>query len=217
MIKESLSVVFNSTDHSYKNKNTGNKYTSVTTVINKYAPNLYEYFPKDKLQDACDIGTYIHKCLEDSILDKSFILLNNKKYKVIKDYYLTSDYENSIYSEFMVNSDYYMVAGMVDCILKENDNIVIVDFKTSKTIDNNSKNYFMYNPISHLPCSKFIKYSLQLSIYATIINREYGLKIKKLFLHQYSHSGLFLKEIECPYLKEDSLKLLEHWRLHNVK
>ena len=76
-------------------------------------------------------------------------------------------------------------AGSIDMIYRNPDGTLdIYDWKRAKEIQKNSHfNKWSTNPlISHLPDTNFWHYSLQLNTYKAIIERNYGKKVKNLYL-----------------------------------
>lgn len=93
-----------------------------------------------------------------------------------------------LYAEIGVYESRYLISGMIDLLAVKNDNFIIIDWKTNKAPikfeagyfnkDNNRniiedsfvpKNDKMFFPISHLADSVGNHYSLQLSLYAYLV------------------------------------------------
>lgn len=143
-----------------------------------------------------------------------------------------------IYAEKRVRLDHALIAGMIDVpIIKRGTNkFCITDWKTNKDelrdkpgyykkikaggkwiksnqwiITNDTFNY----PLKHLPCSKKNEYSLQLSLYAYILECwGYELVDKGLeIIH--IRTGYDEKVIKIPYLRNE-IELLIKWRLEQL-
>jgi hypothetical protein len=82
--------------------------------------------------------------------------------------------------ELLFNTE-YKIAGTADLIEEfPSGRLNVWDFKTNKVIDYNSKyNKRMLAPIDHLEACAYTKYSLQLSIYAWMLEQN-GAKIGRL-------------------------------------
>ncbi len=151
----------------------------------------------DKAKKSCDIGTAIHKIFEDYI-DGKFCVLGNEividfvdleiehlvdfypKSKVaiqfIKDFFVTERLI-PVYTEYIVHND--NLAGQVDLICKDKeDNYYILDFKTNDKIETFSYNKKMLGVFSEINDCNFYHYSLQLSIYKKMIDKD----VKGMFL-----------------------------------
>jgi len=151
----------------------------------------------DKAKKSCEIGTAIHKIFEEYIegrfaissdeiiidfvdLDIEYFTDFYSKSKVaiqfIKDYFITGRLI-PIHTEYIVYNEY--LAGQVDLICKDkNENYYILDFKTNDKIEVNHYKKYLNGIFKDIPDSTFYHYSLQLSIYKQMFDKD----IKGLFL-----------------------------------
>lgn len=73
----------------------------------------------------------------------------------------------------------------------------------------------MKYPLNHLDDCTWIHYCLQLSTYAYMLEKiKPSLKIKHLYINHFDHEGNET-EYECPYLKDEVIKMLLHYRKIN--
>lgn len=188
-------VLFNEDSHTYFLGD--KKLTSVTQYISKYKPIFdseriaYKYAKKHgltkefvlemwkyKAEEACKMGTFIHKIFEDFILGKKLVL--NSSYskcftaeKVIKDLFLTGRL-TPIETEYIVYNK--ELAGQVDCIAKNNkEEYFILDWKTNSEIKYNNIWQKMLGKYSDLDDCSFNHYSIQLEKYKELCV-EYDIK-----------------------------------------
>ena len=184
---------------------------------------LNEY--ENKKNIACERGTAIHADLENLFYksDPSVI----KKYAGggkfdIKPGYYQLDIEKAIYPEFLVSydfDDYLKVAGQIDLLIKDGNDIYIKDWKTNTKIDKESyfdratkKHQMMKFPLNNIQDCNFYHYTLQLSLYAYLLQKiNPKFKIKGLSIVHFDHNGAET-EYQCDYLKEDVARLLLHYR-----
>ena len=107
----------------------------------------------------------------------------------------------------------------MDLIVKSGNDIVIVDHKTNKKIDQKSgfdsiskSNFKMKYPLNNLMDCNFYHYTLQLSTYAWMLQKiNPNFVIKDLILNHYDHNGnntLY----HCEYLKKDVERMLYHYK-----
>lgn len=144
-----------------------------------------------------------------------FIQATNNKYPEIYNvfkYYTDNGY--TIYSEIGVYLIDYLISGTIDILCIREDQFVILDWKTNKdglkfesgyyrrdksqkpwqlTNDWVSKKETLKAPVSHLPNCNGSIYSLQLSMYATMVNLATGLPC----------AGLGLCHIGTPFIKNE--------------
>jgi len=137
----------------------------------------------------------------------------------------------TIYAEKKVYIDTYKVSGMIDCLVIKDNNFMIIDWKTNKDIIHFKSGYYkkqkvgnkyiktdtwiehpkyLLDPLNHLEESKGNIYSLQLSLYAYIME-SWGYKL--------INNGLLIfhfrptknpERIPIKYMKQDIHTMLEH-------
>ncbi len=116
------------------------------------------------------------------------------------------------------------LAGQMDLLIKDGNDIYILDFKTNaKGMVSESYKYFdvnkrkmtttkMFHPISNLDDHMLNHYTLQLSIYAFMLQRiNPDFNIKMLMLLHVDGEGVET-EYEVPYLKKEVELLLKHYK-----
>lgn len=221
---------FNKKTHRYYIDDT--ELTSVTTFVSKFFPKFeakkiakkLSRFPKykkkgkkpsDILKDWKELtqqGTNIHEALENEVLKKPTPKLSTareqNKFNQGKKY-LNKLNRDDIQTEIIVHSKKLGLAGTVDGLYFTKSGIVLLDWKTNKKID--MKGYGgkkAKEPISHLDDCKYIKYALQLSTYAYILQKEYGEYIAQLKIIHLTEDGY--KVYRLPYLKKEIKAMLKH-------
>ena len=206
-------------------------FTSVTTYVEhffegfdslKIATKLVKSHPKyskytvesliAKWAETANYGTRVHneieKWLKEKIEPEDIKALNGRDW--IEKYRARSDM--NVHSEVIVYSTELSIAGTVDILAKDNstDEYGIIDWKTSKKIDNNSYNQKMGTHLStrHVMDCNFYHYSLQLSLYRYILEEYYGLKIRnQLIAHLRDDS---VDAIITPYMKDEIIDMLKY-------
>ena len=234
--------------HVYKNKQ-GDKYLSVSALLSM----LSEPFAKDsiagfvaksrgvskeqviaewdkKRDDAANHGTRIHEAIERWSDFKTVKEGDEELADVIKS--INGEYSkyNKSHNEVCLYSDKYRIAGTTDkiCVISKTEgcDVDIADFKTnlSKPIQYFSEyKKTLYAPLNHLQDCNFIKYSLQLSLYAYMFEELTGRRVRQLYIHMipppiikedgsYDFSSLMEhRKIPVYYAKGDVKLLLEHY------
>lgn len=193
-------VYFYEDTHRYervmKNKNKTSAprvfYESCTTFWNKYTPGftatkentksteiklgltheqVIEYW-KDNSKNALKRGSQIHKMKEDFICSRKEWDVFNKTFKVnpksFKEKY-------AVWSELIVWSDRYKLAGQIDRLMKIDNRLIIRDYKTNKKkiVKESYKDKRLKPPFSDIPASDYYKYGLQLQTYALMLLELY--------------------------------------------
>ena len=185
-------------------------------------------------EESCKRGTAIHAQLENMYVKKSntdlkkyglggtFLVNTNKSLEMNNQTLLEID--KGVFPEYLVSrkseDGKFKLAGQIDLLIKDGNNIWVRDYKTNRKIDQKSyfdpvtkKNQMMLAPLSNIMDSNYWHYALQLSTYAWMlqkINPEF--KIQGLTLEHHDHFDNIV-EYEVPYLKSDVERMCKDYKL----
>lgn len=226
-------IIFDEPSHTYTNSETGEIYTSVTTVISQYEPvfdaefhakrvaNRFGVSMEVVLEDwakgnkqSTDKGSKIHKMMEEYIRD-------NKRRDTLAPLY--DSYDDAVNAELedVKHTDAelrmflheYALAGTADLVYNHGSEFTIGDFKTNKKFRFHSKyKERFFAPLEHLHVCEFNAYALQLSLYALM--HEHNTKMQCRGLIIYYLDGLKWRPIHINYMKAEAQSLLDHWQRH---
>lgn len=173
---------------------------------------------------SCERGTAIHSRIEHEFLDAGTCEL--QKYGLGGKFNVRSgdtplDEEKGVYPEYLIHVDDgdLHLAGQIDLLIKDGNDIYIYDWKTNKKLDEKSyfnsktKKYTMmkYPLTDIMDCNK-CHYTLQLSMYAWMIQHNNpDLNIRRLKLVHYDHQGN-VTEHELEYKKDTVERLIRYWK-----
>ena len=213
----------------WKNHKIPNEFLEVYSIsekdLNKVQQDILDEWDKiNKL--SCERGTKIHAKIENAFYNKNSDISLQKfgiggKFQCKKNYN-ELDMEYGIYPEYLIyydnpNLDLH-IAGQIDLLVKNGNNIIIGDWKTNKKLD--FKGFYnsstrsttkMKYPLTNLDDINFNHYQLQLSTYAWIIQKLYpDFNIERLFICHFDHEGN-QKVYEVQYLKDEVEKMLKHF------
>lgn len=214
-------VTFKEKTHQYFNEE-GEQYISATTFLHNFqVPFDKEKFAEMKASklgmtkeevlemwkqssiDACKFGTKTHLIMENYIIGKERKEEHSSLYESFNAI-VEEDFKwaKKVWSEKLLYSDEYKIAGTADLIIEHNDiEFSVGDFKTNKKIDfANNFGQRMLTPIEHLSDCNYNLYSLQLSLYAYLFSRLSGKKCRKLFL-------MHLKDDKWNYISCNNMEL----------
>lgn len=213
----------------------------------KYLMDMYNFTENDfnkaqqdildewqaKNRESCERGTKIHADLEHSFTKKKetdlkkfglggkFIVNTNASLN--KNNLELLDIEKGVFPEYLIyrvsDDGKFKLAGQIDLLIKDGNDIFIYDYKTNTKLDDKSyydprvkKNQMMKYPLNNLMDCNKIHYALQLSTYAWMlqkINPEFN--IKKLTLIHYDHEGNVSEHV-VDYLKEDVIRMCKWYK-----
>ena len=179
--------------------------------------------------EACEHGTTEHLRKELSFYGKHNFDFDRYGYKDLsgeydcKKNYYELDLERGVYPEFLIavtaRDGILKVSGQIDCLIKNGNEITILDWKTNKEIKKESfynrstkQHQMMKFPLNNIQDSNYWHYALQLSLYAYLLQTlhpEFVIKGLKLI-----HIDREQKETEyeVPYLKDDVERMLKHYK-----
>lgn len=214
----------------------GNEYMSVSHFIKKLSQPFEDTYPyriaddatraewAKKRDDAANGGTRVHNALEDfsktGKVKESDLEFQDAVRDIISMY---NDY-HTCHEEVCLYNEKYRLAGTTDklCVISRSKNsaVDIADYKTNTAGD--GINFFskyskrLYEPLEHLEDCNFIKYSIQLSLYAYFFEELTGRKVRRLYIHHVPLSDLKNhKIIPVMYIKNDIKALLEKYAGNN--
>ena len=175
-----------------------------------------------KRDSSIERGNWIHDNLEKfhklGICDDALSPVVQQIKPLYKDYF-------RVYTEVLVSNSEYKVAGQTDLVVQrqrsKNSLYDFYDYKTneSKGIQFDSigrkkhpwshYNKFFLHPLDHIENCNYNRYSLQLSLYACIAQRQYGIHIGRLALI-FIDNELRVHIYPVPFLRFEAEVLLEH-------
>lgn len=184
-------------------------------------------------KESCERGTAIHAQLEayskGGKFEEKIVPKLNKDFDNFNCYVnpdkneLVKSIDRGILPEYLVyresDDGVLKIAGQIDLLIKDGNDIYIVDYKTNKEIKMKSgfdtstkRNAMMQYPLNNLMDCNYIHYTLQLSTYAWMlqkINPEYN--VKGLILVHYDHNGN-VTTYQLDYLKSDVERMLAYYK-----
>ena len=219
-------IVFEPKEHRYFHQDTKEEYKSVSSVISQFKP----HFDSDKWSkiiadregvkqediierwnkirdDANEKGKRIHKNIE--------LYLNDGKVEdtpFFKNFISLFEYEereenSTIYSEKILYTHDYKVAGTSDIIEDCGRYFNVFDLKTNKKFSFiNKYNERMLPPLQHLSVCEYTSYSIQLSLYAFMYHKMTGKHVGKLKV-LYNEDDKWMS-IPMIYMKDTIEKIL---------
>lgn len=171
--------------------------TSVTTVIEGFFPSfnpdeaiaklkrkgthpLANYEPEeikkiwdDRGRESQEAGTHLHLMIEQHL--KGQRVTQEPQVIGFVEELKRKKLGRMIASEWAIFDEEWGIAGTLDALFCQRDTYWLVDWKRS-VIKRENRFENGHGPIRHLQACNFEKYSLQMSLYAMILKRRYGLE-----------------------------------------
>lgn len=206
-------------------------YDITENEFNKTQQDILDTWDEEN-RKSCERGTRIHAQLENEFYAggknvelKKFGL--GGKFECRRNY-TELDLPYGVYPEYLISrtSDdgILNIAGQIDCLVKNGNEIVIIDHKTNKKLDlkggfntTTKSSVKMLYPLNNLDDCNFNHYQLQLSTYAWMLQKiNPKFVIKDLILNHYDHEGnntLY----HCDYLKTEVERMLAFYKKDLIK
>lgn len=206
-------------------------YDITENEFNKTQQDILDAWDEEN-RKSCERGTRIHAQLENefyvggkNVELKKFGL--GGKFECRRNY-TELDLPYGVYPEYLISrtSDdgILNIAGQIDCLVKNGNEIVIIDHKTNKKLDLKGgfntvtkSSVKMLYPLNNLDDCNFNHYQLQLSTYAWMLQKiNPNFVIKDLILNHYDHEGnntLY----HCDYLKTEVERMLAFYKKDLIK
>ena len=193
--------------------------------LNKVQQDILDEWDKIN-KESCERGTKIHSAIENAFY-KAGNSVNLSRFGIGGKFQCKKDYselnlEYGVYPEYLIYYDNdkigLHIAGQIDLLIKDGNDIILGDHKTNKKLD--FKSFYdsgtrstkkMKYPLTNLDDCNFNAYQLQLSTYAWMLQKlNPDFNIKRLFINHYDHEGNN-NIYEVQYLKDDVEKMLKHF------
>lgn len=189
---------------------------------------------------ARELGIHLHKQIENHFQNKiveidyhfnytSEYVNVKEKHNIKNEYLFFQDFQKNksirpYRTEWHIFDFRYMIAGTIDLICKQIDGTYILyDWKRSKKVgweidkilhishDNYRK--FGYGELSHIPDNIFNRYSLKQNIYKYILEKNYGVKISKMYLVILHSNYTKYHLVEVPDMQKEAEYMLQNKHL----
>lgn len=136
--------------------------------------------------DACTQGTYMHKSIELFYNGNPVTDNDTPEYRMFMDFHRDhADKLEAYRTEWEVYDEEYKLAGSIDMVFRNKDDgtYSIYDWKRTKEIKlRNPYGGRGDFPLHTYHDCNYVHYSLQLNIYKRVLERNYGMRIRDMYL-----------------------------------
>ena len=169
---------------------------------------------KDKGEKAAQDGTFLHEQIENFYLDQTYE--RTEEFHLFESFVKENNSIDPYRTEWRIFDEHHHIAGTIDLISKTGNSYEMYDWKRSKKVVNSFngepiKNNQWQNGVgqlSDIDDTSYNRYCLQQSLYKYILEKNYGLKVSKMYLIVlYPEYDKYYK-VEVPYLKDKAEYIL---------
>lgn len=203
-----------------------NLYNITELEFNKAQQDILDEWDKTN-RESCERGTKIHAQLENSMY-KMGANVTLKKFGIGGKFVCEKgrtelDLESGVYPEYLISREspdgILRIAGQIDLLIKQGNEIIIADYKTNKEIKQKSffdsktkKTVRMKYPLNNIEDCNYYHYTLQLSTYAWMLQKlNPDFIIKDLVMIHFDHNDN-QTVYHLDYLKDDVEKMLKFYK-----
>ena len=143
---------------------------------------------KEKGELSAKDGKILHEQIEKYFLNKE--VYTSKEFGLFKDFMITNPKISPFRTEWRIFDEEYLVAGTIDLVSKNNNEYEIYDWKRSQSIIDDDKKPKIKGFIGkhgigdlvHISDTRYNRYCLQQSMYKFILEKNYGISIKAMYI-----------------------------------
>lgn len=177
-------------------------------------PDEVELMWRTKGETAAKDGTFLHEQIENFYLEQDYE--KTEEFHLFESFVNENNHIKPYRTEWRIFDEHHHIAGTIDLISKNGDDFEMYDWKRSKKVVNSFtgepiKNNQWQCGVGHLSDiddTSYNRYCLQQSLYKYILEKNYGLKVSKMYLIVlYPDYDKYYK-VEVPYLKDKAEYIL---------
>lgn len=175
----------------------------------KMTPSAVAKMWKEKGELSAKDGKILHEQIEKYFLNNE--KFTSKEFGLFKDFMISNPKISPFRTEWRIFDEEYLVAGTIDLVSKNNNEYEIYDWKRSHRIIGLDKNPKIKNgfgdvgigKLSHIDDTPFNRYCLQQSMYKFILEKNYGISIKAMYIIVLHPDYANFYKFTIPYYKKE--------------
>lgn len=187
---------------------------------NRKAPELgmspyeVELMWKKKGEAAAKAGTFLHEQIENFYLEQDYE--RTEEFHLFENFVREHKHIKPFRTEWRIFDEHHHIAGTIDLISKNGNGYEMYDWKRSKKVVNTFNGEPIKNnqwqkgvgQLADIDDTSYNRYCLQQSLYKYILEKNYGLKVSKMYLVVlYPEYDKYYK-VEVPYLQDKAEYIL---------
>jgi very-short-patch-repair endonuclease len=187
---------------------------------NRKAPELgmspieVELMWKNKGEAAAKDGTFLHEQIENFYLEQAYE--RTEEFHLFENFVSEHNHIKPFRTEWRIFDEQHHIAGTIDLISENGNGYEMYDWKRSKKVVSSFNGEPIKNnqwqsgvgQLADIDDTSYNRYCLQQSLYKYILEKNYGLKVSKMYLIVlYPEYDKYYK-VEVPYLKDKAEYIL---------
>lgn len=170
---------------------------------------------RTKGETAAKEGTFLHEQIENFYLEQEYE--KTEEFHLFESFVKENNHIKPYRTEWRIFDEHHHIAGTIDLISKNGSGYEMYDWKRSKKVVNSFNGEPIKNnqwqkgvgQLSDIDDTSYNRYCLQQSLYKYILEKNYGLKVSKMYLIVlYPEYDRYYK-VEVPYLKDKAEYILK--------
>lgn len=162
-----------------------------------------------KGKEAAKLGTLLHELIENFYLNKEYV--RTKEVLLFENFILNNTSIRPFRTEWRIFDEQYGIAGTIDLISKKDNLYEMYDWKrSSKIVNPHIGEPITNNPwqrgigkLSNIDDTSYNRYCLQQSLYKYILEKNYGIKISKMYLVVLHSDYNKYYQVDVQYFKDE--------------
>jgi hypothetical protein len=175
----------------------------------KMTPSAVAKMWKEKGELSAKDGKILHEQIEKYFLNNE--KFTSKEFGLFKDFMIRNSQINPFRTEWRIFDEEYLVAGTIDLVSKNNNEYEIYDWKRSQSIIDDDKKPKIKGFIGkhgigdlvHISDTRYNRYCLQQSMYKFILEKNYGISIKAMYIVVLHPDYANFYKFPIPYHKKE--------------
>jgi len=171
-------------------------------------PDEVELMWRTKGETAAKEGSFLHEQIENYYLEQEYE--RTEEFHLFESFVKENNHIKPHRTEWRIFDEHYHVAGTIDLISKNESGCEMYDWKRSKKVVNSFNGEPMKtNPwqkgvgqLAGIDDTSYNRYCLQQSLYKYILEKNYGLKVSKMYLIVLHPEYERYYKVEVPYLQD---------------
>ena len=163
---------------------------------------------EEKGISAAEQGTFLHEQIENFFLEREYA--EPQEFELFRQFQNDHKFLDPHRTEWRIFDEAYQIAGTIDFIAKNGNEFEMYDWKRSvKVIDKLNGQAIIenrweqgFNGLSDMGHTSFNHYSIQLSIYRYLLEKNYGICLSKMYVVVLHPDYDQYYKVEVPYLKD---------------